>query len=183
MDIGLGIDTGGTYTDCVLIDRDTGDLLSDSKALTTRQDLVIGISEAISKLNRDLFPDIALVSLSSTLATNTVVEGKGCRVGAIAIGKEYKGKVRADIEFTVAGSHDLEGNEDCALDIDAAEKALNSIKGLVDAVAITGYLAVRNPEHEDKWQNWQKRSSGSRRSRAMTFLQDSDSTNVCSRPS
>ena len=150
MDIGLGIDTGGTYTDCVLIDRDTGDLLSDSKALTTRQDLVIGISEAISKLNRDLFPDIALVSLSSTLATNTVVEGKGCRVGAIAIGKEYKGKVRADIEFTVAGSHDLEGNEDCALDIDAAEKALNSIKGLVDAVAITGYLAVRNPEHEDK---------------------------------
>lgn len=150
MGVGLGIDTGGTYTDCVLVDRDTGDLLSESKALTTRQDLVIGISGAISKLNRSLFDRIDLVSLSSTLATNTIVEGKGCRVGAIAIGRRYSGTVRADMEFSVSGSHDLDGNEDVPLDESAVAAALEEMRGRVDSVAITGYLAIRNPEHEER---------------------------------
>lgn len=149
MDVGLGIDTGGTYTDCVLVDRRTGALLSESKALTTRQDLVIGISEAISGLNPTFFPSISLVSLSSTLATNTIVEGKGCRVGAIAIGREYKGTVDADVVFTVAGSHDLKGEVDEELDEQAAILALEKMKGRVDSIAITGFLAVRNPEHEE----------------------------------
>ncbi|MBR1973078.1 MAG: hypothetical protein IKA33_00145, partial [Candidatus Methanomethylophilaceae archaeon] len=47
--IGLGFDTGGTYTDAVIMDLDTSEILARSKSLTTRNDLSIGISGAISK--------------------------------------------------------------------------------------------------------------------------------------
>ena len=42
MVLGLGIDTGGTYTDSVVIDLDTKQIVSRSKALTTRDDLIKG---------------------------------------------------------------------------------------------------------------------------------------------
>lgn len=150
MRIGLGIDTGGTYTDCVLLDLDNGALLMGSKALTTRYDLAVGITEAISRLDHSFYEKINLVSLSSTLATNAVVEGKGCRVGAIAIGRKYNGPIKADMEFFVAGSHDLDGKEDNPLDENAVRSALDELRGRVDSVAITGYLAIRNPEHEER---------------------------------
>ncbi|MBQ8643422.1 MAG: hydantoinase/oxoprolinase family protein, partial [Candidatus Methanomethylophilaceae archaeon] len=81
--IGLGFDTGGTYTDAVIMDLDTSEILARSKSLTTRNDLSIGISGAISKFDKDLLKNVSTVSLSSTLATNSIVEGKGCRVGLI----------------------------------------------------------------------------------------------------
>ena len=42
----LGVDTGGTYTDAVIL-RDETEVIASAKALTTRQDLSFGISEAI----------------------------------------------------------------------------------------------------------------------------------------
>jgi len=41
MTVALGIDTGGTYTDAVLVDYDTGEVLAAAKSLTTRHDLSI----------------------------------------------------------------------------------------------------------------------------------------------
>ena len=38
----LGVDTGGTYTDAVLI-RDEAEVIASAKSLTTRHDLAIGI--------------------------------------------------------------------------------------------------------------------------------------------
>ena len=149
MSYGLGIDTGGTYTDSVVIDLDTGKILSRAKDLTTRNNLVIGISGSIGKHDSRLLKKISLVSLSSTLATNTVVEGKGCRAGLICIGRDYDNSVPADIYRRIEGSHDLRGKEKIPLDTEAARAALEEMKGKVDAVAVTGYLAVRNPEHED----------------------------------
>lgn len=150
MTIGLGIDTGGTYTDSVIMDIESGKILSRAKDLTTRNDLVIGISGSIGKHDPGLLKKIDLVSLSSTLATNSVVEGKGCRAGLISIGRKYDGTVPADVYVQIDGSHDLKGNEKVPLDIEAAKAALESMKGKVDAVAVTGYLSVRNPEHEEK---------------------------------
>jgi len=43
MNIALGIDTGGTYTDAVLVDQESGNVLAATKALTTHRDLSIGI--------------------------------------------------------------------------------------------------------------------------------------------
>ena len=89
MKIGLGMDTGGTYTDAVIMDLDTGKVLDKAKSMTTREDLCIGIRGAIEGIGEEYLRDVTVVALSSTLATNSVVEGKGCRVGLVCIGGDY----------------------------------------------------------------------------------------------
>ena len=79
-----------------------------------------------------------------------MVEGKGCRAGLISIGRSYAGTVTADVYAQVAGSHDLKGNEKVPLDEAAAKAALSEMKGKEDAIAITGYLRIRNPDHEER---------------------------------
>ncbi|HAB76667.1 MAG TPA: hydantoinase, partial [Planktomarina temperata] len=79
MTILLGVDTGGTYTDAVLI-RDDTDVIASAKSLTTRTDLALGIGSAVRAVlaEADVAPgEIALASLSTTLATNALVEGQG----------------------------------------------------------------------------------------------------------
>jgi len=89
MNVALGIDTGGTYTDAVLVDQSTGVALAGAKALTTYHDLSIGIGEAVVAAfdGQSISPaDVELVGLSTTLATNAIVEGRGSPVCLILIG-------------------------------------------------------------------------------------------------
>lgn len=79
MKIGIGIDTGGTCTDAVAYDFESGALLAKGKALTTRDNLSIGIGRALDKLPEEYIRRAGLVALSTTLATNACVENKGCR--------------------------------------------------------------------------------------------------------
>ncbi len=148
MTIGLGFDTGGTYTDAVLMNLNTREIICKAKSMTTREDLCIGIRGAIAGFNKKLLRKVGIVSLSSTLATNSVVEGKGCRVALICIGMEYNRSVPADHSVVIEGGHDLKGNEIKPLDERAAREFLESVRGHVDGLAITGYMAVRNPDHE-----------------------------------
>ena len=88
MAILLGVDTGGTYTDAVLL-RDEEEVLASAKSLTTRHDLAIGIGKAVQAVLDASGVDpstIGLASLSTTLATNALVEGQGGRVGLVYIG-------------------------------------------------------------------------------------------------
>ena len=87
---GIGIDTGGTYTDAVVYDFETRKILDSSKALTTRDDLSRGILEALDKLNPRLLKRAGMVALSTTLATNACVEGKGGRAKLLLIGVDRK---------------------------------------------------------------------------------------------
>ncbi len=146
--LGLGIDTGGTYTDAAILDIDNGKVLSKAKALTTRNDLSIGIANAIGKLDRSMFDKLRLVAISSTLATNSVVEGKGCRVGLIVIGHEAGQYVPVEEQVQISGGHDVQGDPATDVDLDAARAFIDNVKEKVDAFAISGYLSVRNPEHE-----------------------------------
>ncbi|MCL2771745.1 MAG: hydantoinase/oxoprolinase family protein [Oscillospiraceae bacterium] len=86
---GLGIDTGGTYTDAVIYDFDSKKILCSAKSLTTHENLSVGISNSLGKIaeqdNTDL-NKIEIVSLSTTLATNACVENKGGRAKLIFIG-------------------------------------------------------------------------------------------------
>lgn len=148
MRIGLGIDTGGTYTDAVAMDLDTGSVLAKAKSMTTREDLSIGIRGALTGLDCDLVARAGLVALSSTLATNSVVEGKGCRVGLVCIGGDCPTDSKADHSVSVSGSHDLYGEEDVPLDEGAVREFMERIKGRVDGLAVSGFLSVRNPGHE-----------------------------------
>jgi N-methylhydantoinase A/oxoprolinase/acetone carboxylase beta subunit len=88
--IGIGIDTGGTYTDAVIYDFRTKSVLGTAKALTTRQDLSEGILEALDKLPEELLREAEIISLSTTLATNACVEDKGGRAALVFFGGDEK---------------------------------------------------------------------------------------------
>ncbi len=79
----LGVDTGGTYTDAVVYDEASGALLGKAKAPTTHDDLAVGIGQAIERvlIVASVDPNaVSFVSLSSTLATNALVEGRVVRL-------------------------------------------------------------------------------------------------------
>jgi N-methylhydantoinase A/oxoprolinase/acetone carboxylase beta subunit len=86
MKIGIGIDTGGTCTDAVAYDFESGSLLAKGKALTTRENLSIGIGNALDMLPAELIREASLISLSTTLATNACVENKGSRAKLLIFG-------------------------------------------------------------------------------------------------
>ncbi|MEO0931717.1 MAG: hydantoinase/oxoprolinase N-terminal domain-containing protein, partial [Pseudomonadota bacterium] len=113
----LGVDTGGTYTDAVIIDETADAVVATAKALTTRPDLAGGVGAAIdlALADTDLMPDqIGLVSLSTTLATNALVEGQGGRIALVFIGFDAPELARAgltealrgDPVIHLAGGHD-----------------------------------------------------------------------------
>ncbi len=62
----LGVDTGGTYTDGVIMDRDTGTVVHTAKALTTQYDLTVGIRNCMDALGFESWQQIDMVSLSTT---------------------------------------------------------------------------------------------------------------------
>ncbi|MDK9711906.1 hydantoinase/oxoprolinase family protein [Acidaminobacter sp.] len=144
----LGIDTGGTYTDGVVIDRAQHRIISKAKSLTTRENLSLGITDVIHRLNFDESHKIDFIALSTTLATNAIVEGRGCEVGLITIGYTEHLNVPAKEIRSLPGGHDIRGNEKEPFDEVLAREVLESLRGKVDALAISSYLSVRNPEHE-----------------------------------
>ena len=90
MKVGIGIDTGGTCTDAVAYDFSTNTVLAKGKALTTKEDLSIGIGAAIDALPQRLLAQAKTVSLSTTLATNACVEDKGGRARLLLVGAAQK---------------------------------------------------------------------------------------------
>ncbi|MEM7637327.1 MAG: hydantoinase/oxoprolinase N-terminal domain-containing protein, partial [Pseudomonadota bacterium] len=89
----IGVDTGGTYTDAAVMDAASNEVLASAKALTTRGDLAVGVCEAIERVLSALGGDgentvsrVRLVSVSTTLATNAVVEGHGSPVCVVLVG-------------------------------------------------------------------------------------------------
>lgn len=168
MTIALGIDTGGTYTDAALVDQETGQVLASSKSLTTHDDLSRGIAGAVSAVLDGLARTrpvgvaevgpsaISLVGLSTTLATNAIVEGQGCPVCLLLIGYDpalmstfgFERDLATQNVVYIRGGHDTEGNEVAPLDLEAARAAILSRRDQVDAFAVSGYFSVRNPDHE-----------------------------------
>ena len=90
MKLGIGIDTGGTYTDAVIYNFTDKTILGTAKSLTTKSDLSIGILGAIDNLPIDLARQAELISLSTTLATNACVEDRGGRAKLIFFGGDNK---------------------------------------------------------------------------------------------
>ncbi|WP_426238406.1 hydantoinase/oxoprolinase N-terminal domain-containing protein [Pararhizobium sp. DWP1-1-3] len=155
----LGIDTGGTYTDAVLFSETQG-VVAKAKALTTRHDLSVGIAGAVEAVLRQAKAPasaIGLVSLSTTLATNALVEGQGGRAGLVMIGfgpEDLKrdGLLEAlgtDPVIFLPGGHNVHGGE-TLLDMTLLDEALPQLTTQVSSFAVAGYFAVRNPAHEQR---------------------------------
>lgn len=155
MSILLGIDTGGTYTDAVLLDEEKG-VLATAKSPTTQEDLTIGIRRVLGMLLEREKPPIHLVSLSSTLATNAVVEGGGHAAALILIGYEpdvlesdaFAAVGSENPVFFVGGGHRISGDEQAPLDRTGLQAAIDTAVSRVSAFAVSGYFGVRNPSHE-----------------------------------
>ncbi|AET70632.1 N-methylhydantoinase A/acetone carboxylase, beta subunit [Desulfosporosinus orientis DSM 765] len=145
----LGIDTGGTYTDGVILDFKGRTVVKKAKAFTTPQDLTIGIKECIDNLGELNPNEVKMVCLSTTLATNAIVEGRGGKVGLILIGNKPPGVFPAQKVGLVSGGHDGLGSPVCELDQTALEQVIRGMKGEVDTLAISGIFSIRNPEHEN----------------------------------
>jgi len=84
----VGIDIGGTFTDCAIVDR-AGKLLT-TKVPSTPQDFSQGMMDALQTgaqaldLTLDDFcRDIAFLSHGTTVGTNTIIQKKGAKVGLI----------------------------------------------------------------------------------------------------
>lgn len=159
MAILLGIDTGGTYTDAVLLDDETDRIVAKAKSLTTRPDLSLGIGRAMDAVlsgGNVAASEVALVSLSTTLATNALVEGQGGRVALIFIGFDDAELQKADLADALgddpvvfmSGGHSHAGQAVSPLDLNALFAKLDSISDGLTGVAIASRFATRNPEHE-----------------------------------
>ena len=171
MTLVIGLDTGGTYTDAALLDTAKGTIVATAKALTTRDNLADGLGAAITALldNFDgTAADIGLVTLSTTLATNAVVEGVGGRVGLFMIGFDRSALDRADLARAIGqdpvhfidGGHNADGSAATALDMTAVERLATELKNEVSAFAIAGHFATRNPVHETAARDAVRRLTG-----------------------
>jgi N-methylhydantoinase A/oxoprolinase/acetone carboxylase beta subunit len=150
-DVGLGIDAGGTYTDAVLYEFATGRVLSKAKAITTHYDLVQGIGEAVADLDALLLGRVSYTCLSTTLATNAIVEGRGWPVGLLLM-PFHEGsarRIKTPLFRCLSARMDIGGVPSAPVDegevLAAAEEMLR--EGAA-SFAVSGYGAVRNPEHE-----------------------------------
>jgi len=153
----LGLDTGGTYTDAVLFDPARG-VLAAAKSLTTKHDLSIGLNGAMQGVlgAGGKGEDVDMVGLSTTLATNAIVEGHASPICLLLAGYEPGALDRAGLRQAlggdpvafIAGGHGPQGDEQAPLDLDAAAAAIRLHAPKVAAFAVSGYFSVRNPAHE-----------------------------------
>lgn len=154
----LGLDTGGTFTDAVLL-ADGRRIVASAKALTTPWNLAIGIGRAIRAVLENVPAgasrnDVNLVSVSTTLATNAVVESRFSPVCTFLIGfddamAERTGLQRHDgVVVRVSGGHSATGEESALLDDAAIERAVREHEARVEAFAVAANFSVRNPAHE-----------------------------------
>ncbi|WP_319506197.1 hydantoinase/oxoprolinase family protein [uncultured Methanolobus sp.] len=151
MQYSLGIDAGGTYTDAVIVRNSDRKVVDSNKALTTYPDLLTGIENAIDGLDSKYLPEVKLVSVSTTLATNTILEKTGYPVALILIGKHtLPANPPIDDFVVVKGGHNVTGTEDETLDLEAVREYALKVKDMVSAFAVSSYFSIRNPDHEKK---------------------------------
>ncbi len=155
----LGVDTGGTYTDAVVYDERAREIVAKAKSPTTHDDLAIGIGKAIDTAVADAAVDpaaIEMVALSTTLATNALVEGTGRPACLVTIGFEddaldrggLRDAIGDDAVIVVAGGHTSHGEEVEPLDLDELGELVDAVAGDVDGFAVTAQFATRNADHE-----------------------------------
>jgi N-methylhydantoinase A/oxoprolinase/acetone carboxylase beta subunit len=154
----VGIDTGGTYTDAVLLDYRSRKVIAFSKILTTRENLTLGITKALKDLHIEDATKVRLVGVSSTLATNSIAEGKERQAGLLLIG--YDRDLIAAYDLTTKfptthfahfkGGHTTQGLEKEPLDLESIRAWVTQNKKKVDALAISGYFSPLNPSHEER---------------------------------
>ena len=153
MKLGIGIDTGGTYTDAVLYDFEQRAVLHSAKSRTTHSDLTVGILGALDQLPLELSQKAELISLSTTLATNACVEDQTGRCKLIFLGgiphviDQYGPKYGLPLasEMLIPECHTtFDGELDPNMDWDAFRASLSGAFQDLDGVGIVEQFAMKN---------------------------------------
>lgn len=154
----IGIDTGGTFTDGVLVEYGDREVVCSAKSLTTHKDLKLGVIKVLQKLSIPEDARVKMVGLSSTLATNSIAEGKAKKAALLLIGydpaliENYQLKeafATTDMTF-IDGGHDARGNQLNPLDTKAVKQWAREKSQQVDALAVSAYFSPINPAHENQ---------------------------------
>jgi N-methylhydantoinase A len=172
----LGVDVGGTFTDLLLFNEETGAFWRH-KTPSTPHDSSEGILNGVGAICNDagVSPQqIDYLLHGTTVATNAVLEGKGARVGLIVtegyrhvmqIARSFvpgglagwiiwpKPQPLAALEdtVTVGGRMDASGNEVRALDEAGARAAIMQLqKQGVEAITVSFMNAYANGNHEKR---------------------------------
>ena len=164
----LAVDIGGTFTDLVAYDLDSG-AVRYAKTPTTYNDFVEGIFTCFSKADVSV-KDAALVKHGSTLVINALIQRQGAKTALITtrgfrdtleIGRgnrptPFDLRYRRDdalvprtLRFEVAGRIDGKGREIDPLDTEALNKLGDEFAALdIEAVAISFLNSYATPDHE-----------------------------------
>src|SRR5919199_5338828 len=81
----VAVDVGGTFTDVLIFDEETGGL-TEGKVLTTPEDPSRGVVEGIESVCEKVgisFPDLHLFFHGTTVVTNMILTNSGSRVGLL----------------------------------------------------------------------------------------------------
>ena len=157
----IGIDVGGTFTDAVVIDAETYEVIAKRKIPTTHKEGVArGVVQIISTLmeeNRIAPEDVAFIAHGTTQATNALLEGDVASVGIIgmATGIDARG---ARGETNVGDIELAPGKylKSVHTFLDSKTLTDESIRNVVDALRTQGAqvivaseaFSVDNPENE-----------------------------------
>jgi N-methylhydantoinase A len=174
--IRIGIDTGGTFTDVVAFDEDTGELVT-TKTPSTPGNPADGFLTGIDKVLALLAAggaDIDAVSHGTTVATNQLLEGKVDRLGFITntgyeamleiarqsvpdgYGNSYfwvkpDRIVPRDLVKGVEGRLDVTGAEVRPVDEDGARAVARWFRARgIDTLGVCFLHAYANPVHEER---------------------------------
>lgn len=153
--LGMGIDTGGSNTQSVIMDLEKNEIIQTGVASTTPYDFSVGIINSINNVLSQAHvndEEIKLVSVSTTLATNSILQNKGWEVGKILIQPgdvlEIAANGGAVEQAFVKGGHDLMGGVIERLDEQGVRSAVKTMADKVKAFAVSAYFGCRNPEYE-----------------------------------
>lgn len=170
----LGVDVGGTFTDLLLIDEDTGATWRDKVPSTPHDpsEAVINGTQAICTQAGIQPADISQFLHGTTVATNAVLEGKGARAGLVVtdgyrqilqVARSLvpgglaawitwpKPEPLAALECTVEIEERLDANGEVVKPVnkEQARKALESLKAQgVEAITICTINSYVNGAHE-----------------------------------
>jgi N-methylhydantoinase A/oxoprolinase/acetone carboxylase beta subunit len=147
----IGIDTGGTFTDAVLIEKESETIVATAKKPTTHQQLAIGTGNTLTALLEDSgisVDQIDSLVVSSTLATNSVVENKGARVALLVIGYVRHFKLPVKAVVYLKGGHTITGAEEEPLELEYLVEMVQGLKNEVDAYGVCSAMSIKNPAHE-----------------------------------
>ena len=154
----LGIDTGGTFTDGVLLDPQTRQVVRKAKVLTTHHNLRVCIENIFQALDPEDPQAIQMVSLSTTLATNAIAEGKRRPAALFLLGYDpelvqkfgFQESFATDAYFFINGRMDMEGREQVPLDEAGLLARAGEVRERVEALAVSAYAGPMNASQEER---------------------------------